>query len=145
MAPGQLLEQIFVQFLNFWWKFKVSIESLISLKSSSSSGRVSSGIGESSKVHLVADLSERALTKGSFQLFFFSILGCHKDDLCLIHSSPVCLPVCRCRREEGRGERVIGLMGRVNFTHLHRSRSALASRRQGGSFNQRILGDIRSV
>ena len=49
---------------------------------------MSSWIGESSKVHLVADLSERALTKGSFQLFFFSILRCHKDDLCLIHSSP---------------------------------------------------------
>ena len=36
-ASGRIL---FVQFLNFSWKFKVSIESLISLKSSSSSGWV---------------------------------------------------------------------------------------------------------
>ena len=49
---------LFAQFLNFSRKFKVSIASLISLKSSSSEW-VSSGIGESSKVHLVADLSER--------------------------------------------------------------------------------------
>ena len=52
---------------NFSRKFKVSIESLIFLKSSSSS--VSGGIEESSRVHLVADLSERAAHNGILSTF----------------------------------------------------------------------------